>query len=81
MFITGKRLAQYFEQLKKFNKENLGITHLENENKPFFYITFSKDDQIEVLQGIHVFKYFKRNWHPKFSEQSQHPVDNQVQLF
>lgn len=33
-----------------------------------------------MLEGIHVFKYFKRNRYSNSCEQSQHLVDNQVQV-
>lgn len=80
LYVTGKSMAQFFREAKKHNKENLGITDFEKQDKPFFYISFSKDDEIEVLQGIYVFRYFKRNWYSNSSEQSQHLVDNEIQV-
>lgn len=80
LFITGKAMAQFFAEAKKHNREKLGIIDPEYEDKPFFYITFSKDDEIEVLEGIHVFKYLKRNWYSKSSEESQPSVDSQVEV-
>lgn len=80
LYVTGKSMAQFFREAKKYNKENLGITDFEKQDKLFFYISFSKDDEIEVLEGIHVFRYFKRNWYSNSSEQSQYLVDDQIQV-
>lgn len=80
LYISGKAMAQFFREAKKHNKEQLGIMDPEKEDKPFFYITFSKDDEIQVLEGIGAFRYLKRNWYPKSSEQSHLLVDNQVEV-
>ena len=39
-YVTGKGMDQFFKRAKKHNKENLGITDLEKEDKLFFISLF-----------------------------------------
>ena len=102
LYISGKSLGDYFNELRKFNQENLNITELNKQDKPFFYITFTpwpfvnkikhslilstyfvdngglvpaKTDEIEVLKGIEVFKYWQEKTLQQHSQRSDNETD------